>query len=106
MFRRKDDGNTGGDLFYHAKGATPLDDDFLPDAQDALRLIPLNMSEPILVVRGETSQSNLGFAPHGAGRNMTRTRHKKRMQDSGKSVREIFDRETASIDARFLAGGN
>jgi hypothetical protein len=36
------------DLFYHAKGATPLDDKFVPDSKDGLRLIPLNMSEPVL----------------------------------------------------------
>ena len=47
----------GGD-FYHAKGATPLDDRFVPDSKDGLRLIPLNMSEPVLIVKGETTQNN------------------------------------------------
>lgn len=105
VFRRKDEENGGGDLFYHAKGATPLDNEFLPDARDSLRLIPLNMSQPILVVKGEATETNLGFAPHGAGRNMTRTRHKQLMQETGRSVRQIFDRETENIDARFMAGG-
>ena len=38
---------------FHAKGATPLDDDkFVPDSHNGLRLIPLNMREPVLVIRG------------------------------------------------------
>jgi RNA-splicing ligase RtcB len=40
-----------GDLFYHAKGATPLAAQFLPET-DRRRLIPLNMAEPVLVVQG------------------------------------------------------
>ncbi|TXF89709.1 RtcB family protein [Neolewinella aurantiaca] len=91
-----------GDLFYHAKGATPLDDKFVPDSKDGLRLIPLNMAEPILVVRGETTASNLGFAPHGAGRNVSRTAHIK--AKAGKTVREVFDEETAGLDVRFFTG--
>ena len=91
-----------GDLFYHAKGATPLDDKFVPDGQDGLRLIPLNMAEPILIVRGATTENNLGFAPHGAGRNVSRTQHLKTKGD--RSVREIFDEETAGLDVRFYSG--
>lgn len=67
------------DFFYHAKGATPLDDKFVPDSFNGLRLIPLNMSEPVLIVKGNTTETNLGFAPHGAGRNGSRTKHKKIM---------------------------
>lgn len=91
-----------GDLFYHAKGATPLDDKFVPDSQDGLRLIPLNMAEPILIVRGETTANNIGFAPHGAGRNVSRTAHRKTKGD--RTVREIFDTETAGLDVRFYTG--
>ena len=91
-----------GDLFYHAKGATPLDDKFVPDSKAGLRLIPLNMAEPILIVRGETTETNLGFAPHGAGRNMSRTAHIKTKAD--KTVREVFDEETAGLDVRFFTG--
>jgi RNA-splicing ligase RtcB len=90
------------DLFYHAKGATPLDDKFVPDSQNGLRLIPLNMAEPILIVRGKTTENNLGFAPHGAGRNVSRTTHIK--SKAGKTVRQIFDEETAGIDVRFFTG--
>jgi len=44
-----------GDLFYHAKGATPLDDKFMPDITGP-RLIPLNMAEPVLIVQGKTNE--------------------------------------------------
>ena len=90
-----------GDLFYHAKGATPLDDKFVPDSQDGLRLIPLNMREPVLIVKGETTENNLGFAPHGAGRDISRTQHKRNKAD--KTIEEIFAEETKGIDSRFFS---
>ncbi len=90
-----------GDLFYHAKGATPLDNKFLPDAQDDLRLIPLNMSEPILIVKGATTPTNLGFAPHGAGRNISRSQHKRNKAD--KTTDQIFSEETVGLDIRFFS---
>ncbi|MFL1896693.1 RtcB family protein [Aquimarina sp. 2-A2] len=89
------------DLFYHAKGATPLDNKFVPDSQDGLRLIPLNMSEPVLIVKGETTESNLGFAPHGAGRNISRTQHKR--NQVGKTKEQIFAEETDGLDIRFFS---
>ena len=88
-----------GDLFYHAKGATPLDDKFLPDITGP-RLIPLNMAEPVLIVQGTSNERNLGFAPHGAGRNFSRTQHKKSL--AHKSIEEIFDEETKGLDVRFF----
>lgn len=91
-----------GDLFYHAKGATPLDDKFVPDSYKGLRLIPLNMSEPVLVVRGNTTENNLGFAPHGAGRNMSRSEHKRSKGD--KTFEEVFKEETEGLDVRFFSG--
>ncbi|WP_276482348.1 RtcB family protein [Paraflavitalea pollutisoli] len=90
-----------GDLFYHAKGATPLDDKFVPDSQDGLRLIPLNMSMPVLIVKGQTTATNLGFAPHGAGRNVSRSAHKR--AKAGKTIEEIFAAETAGLDIRFFS---
>ncbi|PPK86373.1 RNA-splicing ligase RtcB [Neolewinella xylanilytica] len=90
------------DVFYHAKGATPLDDRFVPDSYEGLRLIPLNMAEPILIVRGETTASNLGFAPHGAGRNTSRGAHKRGL--AGKPAAQIFREETAGLDVRFYSG--
>ena len=91
-----------GEEFYHAKGATPLDDKFVPDSKDGLRLVPLNMSEPILIVKGETTENNLGFAPHGAGRNVSRTQHIR--SKAGKSFQQVFAEETKDIDARFFSG--
>lgn len=87
-----------GDLFYHAKGATPMDNKFMPDITGP-KIIPLNMAQPILLVEGGTTDNNLGFAPHGAGRNMSRTQHKK--NNSHKTNEEIFAEETSGIDARF-----
>ena len=60
------------------------------------------MAEPILFVQGERTDGNLGFAPHGAGRNYSRTRHKKTLE--GESDAQVFKRETAGIDARFASG--
>jgi tRNA-splicing ligase RtcB (3'-phosphate/5'-hydroxy nucleic acid ligase) len=89
------------DLFYHAKGATPLDDKFVPDSKDGLRLIPLNMSEPVLIVKGKTTANNLGFAPHGAGRNVSRGAHKK--SNAHKTIEQIFAEETKGLDIRFFS---
>ncbi|WP_417885818.1 RtcB family protein [Zunongwangia sp.] len=89
-----------GDTFYHAKGATPLDKSFMPDITGP-RLIPLNMAEPVLIVEGPTTENNLGFAPHGAGRNMSRTQHKRNLE--GLSAEEIFKNETQDLDIRFYS---
>jgi hypothetical protein len=93
---RKSDG-----LFYHGKGATPAFDNWADDATD-LTIIPLNMAEPVLIVRGSNAVNGLGFSPHGAGRNFSRTQHK-RMQE-GRTDEEIFASETAGLDARFFSG--
>jgi tRNA-splicing ligase RtcB len=90
-----------GDLFYHAKGATPLDKKFMPDITGP-RLIPLNMAEPVLIVEGESTDSNLGFAPHGAGRNMSRTKHRRSKENQ--SIEEVFKAETQGLDVRFYSG--
>jgi RNA-splicing ligase RtcB len=89
------------DVFYHAKGATPLDDKFVPDSHNGLRLIPLNMAQPVLVVRGQPNENNIGFAPHGAGRNMSRREHK----DGKKGTKEeILKDEVGDLDVRFYCG--
>ncbi|MCH9809362.1 MAG: RtcB family protein [Alphaproteobacteria bacterium] len=95
VFRRSDG------LFYHAKGATPAFDGWAEDA-GGLTLIPLNMAEPILIARGKDAANGLGFAPHGAGRNFSRSAHKR--QHAGRSDAEIFAAETKGIDARFFMG--
>lgn len=93
---RKSDG-----LFYHAKGATPAFKGWATDATD-LTIIPLNMAQPILIVRGSDAANGLGFSPHGAGRNFSRTQHKKMM--GGRTDEEIFAEETRGLDARFFMG--
>jgi hypothetical protein len=95
VFRRSDG------LFYHAKGATPAFDNWADDATD-LTLIPLNMAEPVLIARGKNAAHGLGFSPHGAGRNFSRTQHR-RLQ-AGRSDADIFAEETKGIDARFFSG--
>ncbi|MBB6464530.1 hypothetical protein HNQ96_000377 [Aminobacter lissarensis] len=95
VFRRSDG------LFYHGKGATPAFDGWAHDATD-LTLIPLNMAEPVLIVRGKNAENGLGFSPHGAGRNYSRTQHKR--QQAGRSDAAIFAAETKGIDARFFSG--
>ncbi len=87
-------------LFYHAKGATPIEADFMPDS-NGIQIVPMNMAEPILLIRGETNAQNIGFAPHGAGRNYSRSAHKR--AQAGRSDADIFAQETAKIDARFYA---
>lgn len=87
--------------FYHAKGVTPLDNKFVPDSINGLRLIPLNMGQPILVVKGETTTTNFGFAPHGAGRNLSRTAHANKNK---LSIEKVFEKETKGLDVRFFSG--
>ena len=88
------------DVIWHAKGATPIHAPFLPDT-DGRQIIPLNMAEPILIVRGTRNERNLGFAPHGAGRNTSRTAHLRTLGDTPHD--EILRRETVGIDARFFS---
>jgi RNA-splicing ligase RtcB len=107
VFRRADG------LFYHGKGATPS---FLGYAKDdsGATLIPLNMAEPILMATHANNSDALGFAPHGAGRNLSRTAHIKRLtaefgDDRGlgpDAIKTIIDRETKpkGVDARFYTG--
>ncbi len=87
------------DLFYHGKGATPAWDEFASDSTD-LTLIPLNMSEPVLVVRGNDAEHGLGFSPHGAGRNYSRSEHKRR--NSQLTPEEMLKMETDGLDIRFF----
>jgi RNA-splicing ligase RtcB len=93
---RKSDG-----LFYHAKGATPAWPDFAPDSS-GLTLIPLNMAEPVLIARGLNAPHGLGFAPHGAGRNFSRTAYLRRQGE--KTEEQIVAEQTMGIDARFFCG--
>lgn len=90
-----------GDLFHHAKGATPVAADFLPDSP-GVQIVPLNMAEPVLLVRGSVNDRNLGFAPHGAGRNMSRKAHRRALGDHSEEA--VFAAETTGLDMRFWSG--
>ncbi len=90
-----------GDMYFHAKGATPIAADFLPDS-NGTQIVPLNMAEPVLLIRGAPNARNLGFAPHGAGRNFSRSAHKRSLGVHAEA--EVFARETAGLDARFWSG--
>lgn len=85
---RRDDG-----LYYHGKGATPSWAGFSAD-DDGRTLIPLNMAEPILLARHRDHAGSLGFAPHGAGRNMSRSAY----------LRENAPALPEGIDVRFYCG--
>lgn len=63
---RRDDG-----LYYHGKGATPAWND--AQGRALLGLIPMNMASPILICLGGNNPDLLGFAPHGAGRDRSRS---------------------------------
>ncbi|NBC07974.1 MAG: RNA-splicing ligase RtcB, partial [Bacteroidetes bacterium] len=67
-----------------------------------LRLIPLNMKEPVLIVKGKATANNLGFAPHGAGRNVSRSAHIRSLR--GRKQQAVFAKETAGLDVRFYSG--
>jgi tRNA-splicing ligase RtcB len=92
-------------LFYHAKGATPAFPNFSADT-NGLTLIPMNMAEPILITRGLNAPNGLGFAPHGAGRNYSRTWHKAvvgvKMEDG--ATHEEATGLPPSLDARWFSG--
>lgn len=88
-------------LYYHGKGATPAWPGFADDATD-LTIIPMNMAEPILIVRGKDSPAALGFSPHGAGRNLSRTGHIKGL--GARDHADILLEETDGLDIRFWCG--
>ncbi|WP_412562281.1 RtcB family protein [Thalassobius sp. MITS945101] len=92
-----------GDVYLHGKGATPAWSGFAPDADPHGRtLIPLNMAEPVLVVRGRDSADSWGFSPHGAGRNWSRTEHMRRLGTT--TPTEALAAETKGLDVRFHSG--
>jgi RNA-splicing ligase RtcB len=88
-------------VYLHGKGATPAWDGYAEDAT-GLTLIPLNMAQPVLVARGRDARAAWGFAPHGAGRNFSRSEHKRRMEGTPEAA---LARETRGLDIRFAAGG-
>ncbi|NBZ89387.1 RNA-splicing ligase RtcB [Rhodobacteraceae bacterium CYK-10] len=91
-----------GDIYLHGKGATPAWTDYAEDAT-GLTLVPLNMAEPVLVVKGRDASHALGFSPHGAGRNWSRTEHRRRL--GALTPDQALAAETQGLDIRFHAGG-
>lgn len=90
-----------GDTFFHGKGATPAWRD--ADGKPLLGLIPLNMAEPILIILGADNSDFLSFAPHGAGRNISRTEIRRRFRSEEARLEEIA-RSTAGLDIRWFCG--
>src|SRR5690606_8598307 len=90
-----------GDSYFHGKGATPAWKD--PDGRPRLGLIPMNMAEPVLLVLGADRDEFLSFAPHGAGRNLSRTALRRSFRDEAMR-RHAIERSTGGIDVRWYLG--
>ncbi|MDP4625219.1 MAG: RtcB family protein [Akkermansiaceae bacterium] len=90
-----------GEHFYHGKGATPAWKD--EAGRPKLGLIPLNMAEPILLALGADNEDFLSFAPHGAGRNMSRTALMRKFPEEKDRERQLVE-STSGIDARWFSG--
>jgi RNA-splicing ligase RtcB len=88
-------------LFYHGKGATPSWSGFAAD-DSGYTLIPLNLSQPILITKHSDRKEALGFAPHGAGRNLSRTQHLRENADSLKD--ELATLQARGFDIRSFCG--
>jgi RNA-splicing ligase RtcB len=55
-----------------------------------------------LIVRGSNAPHGLGFSPHGAGRNMSRTAYMKR--NAGKTEAEMIAEQAPGVDVRYFCG--
>ncbi len=98
----------GDDTYLHGKGATPAwtDED---TGHPLLGLIPLNMAEPILVTLGRDNSDYLSFAPHGAGRNQSRSATLKDFRKTEgdldpEKVNRSIARATQGLDIRWFHG--
>ena len=60
------------------------------------------MAEPILITRGLDAAAGLGFSPHGAGRNFSRSAYVK--QNAGKSEADLIAEQAPGIDVRYFSG--
>ena len=94
-------------LFYHGKGATPAWRG--ADGHPLLGLIPLNMAAPVLLTIGRDNAEFASFAPHGAGRNKSRTAVLRELGLLGLPLKEvvalsrrIVDEQTEGLDVRFF----
>jgi tRNA-splicing ligase RtcB len=105
VWKRPSD-NPEVDHFFHGKGATPA---WSENGQPLLGLIPLNMAAPILLVQGLDNAEYLSFAPHGAGRNESRTSLLKRYkgadgEDDTAAIAHTISSTTAGLDIRWYSG--
>ena len=96
-----------GETYLHGKGATPAWKD--EAGRPLLGLIPLNMAAPILVTLGRDNREFLSFAPHGAGRNQSRTAtmrefHKANGDTDEKAVERAVAAATKGLDIRWYYG--
>lgn len=96
-----------GEIFLHGKGATPAWKD--ESGRPLLGLIPLNMAAPILVTLGRDNRDFLSFAPHGAGRNQSRTATMREFRKSNgetdeKAVERAIAAATKGLDIRWFYG--
>lgn len=96
-----------GDLYYHGKGATPAWAG--EGGHPLLGLIPLNMAAPVLLTLGRDNAEFASFAPHGAGRNKSRTAILRQLgllglplEEVVKQSRRIVDEQTEGLDVRFF----
>lgn len=94
-------------IFYHGKGATPAWND--KDGKPLIGLIPLNMSANILLVLGANNEEFLSFAPHGAGRNHSRSQLTRGFKDDEgnlmeTAVRKSIEDQTKGLDIRWFGG--
>jgi tRNA-splicing ligase RtcB (3'-phosphate/5'-hydroxy nucleic acid ligase) len=95
-------------LFYHGKGATPSWSGYAADS-NGLTLIPLNCAESILITRPLAGKATspadaLGFAPHGAGRNFSRTQHLRSEGPEGLLSSELAALQGRGLDIRSYCG--
>lgn len=94
-------------LFLHGKGATPAWND--NSGRPFPGLIPLNMAAPILITLGRNNEEFLGFAPHGAGRNLSRTATLRNFRKANgdaddDSIQKAIEESTKGLDIRWYYG--
>ncbi len=96
-----------GRTFYHGKGATPAWTD--EAGRPRLGLIPLHMAAPILLVLGRDNPEFLSFAPHGAGRNLSRRAAVKPYREAygtidPQQLAQLVAEQTPGISVRWYHG--
>jgi len=86
-----------GDTVIHGKGAT-----YLPEGGHGI--IPLSMKDPILLVRSHPD--GCGVAPHGAGRDMSRSAFTRMIEALGgpDAKERFYQAETEGLDVRWFSG--